>query len=116
MQADWVEYWVKTVVFGASSSLPPLVNKRGKRVWSADEKVLLFLVHFDAKLCRDHFQQPHSCDPFPLLCSVTFRCIFVRSLLLYLDPNGRNDHEVMVLFFTNDRLADFVPVSNESSS
>ena len=31
-------YTVKTALFGASSSLPPLVDRRGKLVWSADEK------------------------------------------------------------------------------
>ena len=36
------KWWspVKTVVFGASSILPPLVDRGGKLFWSADEKAL----------------------------------------------------------------------------
>ena len=67
---------VKTVVFGVSSSLPLLVDRRGKLVWSADEKASLFSTHFHAKQCRDGFHQPHSCDPSPVLCSVAFQSSF----------------------------------------
>ena len=42
----------------------------------ADEKVSMFLAHFDAKQYRDSFQQPHSCDPSSVLCSVAFRSSF----------------------------------------
>ena len=81
---------VKTAVFGSSSSFPTLVDSGGNLVWSADEKTLLFSAHFDAK-CRDCFQQPHACDPSPLLCSAAFRSSFVHSLLLDLDPYGDNN-------------------------
>ena len=40
---------IKTAVFGASSCLPPLVDRGGGLVWSSGEKALWFLVHFDAK-------------------------------------------------------------------
>ena len=72
---------VKTAVFGASSRLPPLVERRGRLVWSADAKPSLFLALFDAKQCRDSFQRSHSCDPSPLLCSATFRSSSIRILL-----------------------------------
>ena len=42
---------MKTAVFGASSSLPSLVDRPGKLVWSAEEKASLFSVHFHAKQC-----------------------------------------------------------------
>ena len=75
---------VKTAVFGASSSLPHLVDRGGRLVWPADETASLFSAHFDAKQCRDQFQLPHSCDPSPVLCSVAFHTSFIRSLLLNL--------------------------------
>ena len=46
---------VKATVFSASSSLPSFVDRKDKRVWSADEKASLFSVLFDAKQGRDSF-------------------------------------------------------------
>ena len=42
------KWWstVKIAVFGASCTFPPLVDRRGKLGWSADEKASLFSVHF----------------------------------------------------------------------
>ena len=82
-------------VFGASFCLPPLIDRGGKLVWSTDEKVTLFYAQFGAKQCRDAFQQPQSCDPSSVLCSVAFRSSFVCSLLLDLDPYGGNDPDGM---------------------
>ena len=90
---------MKTAVFGASSSLPPLADRGDKLVWSADEKASLFSAHFDAKHCRDSFQQPHSCDHFSALCSVVFRFSFTRSLLLHFDPYGGNNLDGMFPLF-----------------
>ena len=59
---------VKTAVFSANSSLPPLTDRRGKLVWSVDEKASLSSVHFDAKQCTDSVQQHHSYDPSPVPC------------------------------------------------
>ena len=100
------KWWstVETEVFGASSSLAPLVNKEGKLIWSADEKVSLFLTHFDVKLCRDSYQQPYSCDPSLVslvLRSVAFQSRYVRSLLLNLDPYGGNDSGGMFPLYTS---------------
>ena len=66
-------YTVKSAVFGTSSSLPPLIDRGGKLVWSAVEMASLFSAHSDSKQRRDHFQQLHSFAPSPVLCSVTFR-------------------------------------------
>ena len=95
------KWWsiVKAAVFGASSSLPLLVDKGCRLVWSADLNASLFLAHFDVKQCRDSFQQPHSCDPSLLLCSVGFRSSFVRRLLLNLGLYSGNDPDGMIPHF-----------------
>ena len=77
----------------------PIVNRGGKLIWSVGEKTLLFLAHFDAKQFRYRFQQPHSCHPSPILCSVAFRSSFIRSLLLGLVPYGRCDPDGMFTLF-----------------
>ena len=74
-----------------SSSLLPLVDRGGKLVWLADKNASLFSAHLDSEQCRDSFQQPHSCDPFPVLCSIAFRSSSVCSLLLDLNPCDGND-------------------------
>ena len=92
---------VKTAVFGASFSLPPLVDRGGGLGLPAELKASLFLEHFDAKQRRDSFQQPHSCDPSPVLYSVVFRSSFIRRLLLDPDPYGGNNPDSMFLLFTS---------------
>ena len=52
-----------------------------------------------AKQCRDSLQQPRSCNLCSVLCSVSFRSSFVRSLLLDLDPYGGNDSNGMLSLF-----------------
>ena len=78
------EWWstANTAVFHSSSSLLPFFDKGGKLIWSVDEKVSLFSEHFDTKQSGDSYQQPQSCDPSLVLCSVSFRSSFIRSLLL----------------------------------
>ena len=100
---------VKTAVFGASSSLSPVVDKGSKLVWSPDEKASLFLVYFDAKQCRDNIQQPHSCDPYLTLCSDAFRYSFIRSLFLDLYPYGGNDPDGMAPLFYRQVARELVP-------
>ena len=90
---------MKTVVFGANPSLPPLVDRGGRLVWLAEEKASLFSAHFDAKQCRGSFRQPHFCDLSPVLCSVAFRSSSIRRLLLYLDLYGGNDPDAMFPLF-----------------
>ena len=89
--------------------LPPLVDREGNLVWSADEKAFLFSAHFDAKQCRDSFQQSHFCDPFLVLCSVAFRFSFIRSCFLDLDPYGRNDPDCMFSFFYKQITRELTP-------
>ena len=92
---------VKTAVFGVSSSLPPLLDRGGNLVWSADEKTPLFSSHFDAKQCRNSFQKPYSCDSCTILSYVAFRSNFVCSLPLNLDSYGENDPDGMFRLFCN---------------
>ena len=101
----------------------------------------MFSAHFDAKQCRDSFQQPQACDPSPV-CSSAFRSNCICSLLLELDSYGGNYHDGMVPHFYKQgiwelasklavifrhlvrggsfpacwRLADVVPVPKESAS
>ena len=86
---------MKKTVFGLSSSLSLLVDRGGRLIWPADIEASWFLAHFDAKQCRDSFQQPQACDPYPVLCSVAFRSSFIRKLLLDLDLYGGNDSDGM---------------------
>ena len=90
---------MKTAIFGASSSLPPLVDREGKLIWSADEKACLLSAQFDAKQCRNHFQQPHSCDSCLVMYSVAFLSSFICSMLLDTNPYGENDPDGMFPFF-----------------
>ena len=52
------KWWstVKTAVFGASSGLPPWVDRGGRQVWSANENVSLFSWYFDTEQYRNSFQ------------------------------------------------------------
>ena len=89
-----------------ASSLPPSSNRRGRLIWSADEKVSLFSVHFDGKQCRDCFQNPDSSDLSPVLCSVAFRSSFVHSLSLDLDLYGGSEpDEIFPLLQTSGSRA-----------
>ena len=83
---------VKTRVLGASSSLPPLIERRqaGPGHWIR-RSPCFWLAHFDAKQCRDSFQQPHFCNTSLVLCSVAFRSSSIFSLLLGLNPYSGND-------------------------
>ena len=47
----------------------------------------------------DILQQPHSCDPSPVLCSVAFRSSYILSLLLDLDPYGNDPNGMLPLFY-----------------
>ena len=91
---------VKTAVFSASYSLPPVAERGGRLFCSADEKASLCSTNFDGKQCRDSFQQLHSSDPSPLLCSVSFRSSFVRSVLLNIDSyDGNGPDRMFTLFY-----------------
>ena len=78
-----------------------MVDMGGKLVWSADEKTSLFSEHYAAKQCRDGFQQPYSCDPSLVLCSVGFRISSIHRWLLNVDPHGGMIPIKCFYFFTN---------------
>ena len=80
-----LKWWfiVKTVDFGASSSLPPLIDKGSKLVWAADE--------ISAAL---------------LLVTLLRHCVLLPSglalfALLDLDSYGGNDYDCMFPLFTS---------------
>ena len=79
--------------------MSPLVDRGGKLVLSAEKKASLFSVQFDAKQCRDCFQQLQSYGPSLVLCYVVFWPSFIRGLLLDLNPYGGNDPDRKFLFF-----------------
>ena len=104
------KWWstVKTTVFDAGSSLPPLLDRRGRLVWSANGKAFVFSAHFDAKLCRNSFQQQQSRDSCPVLRSVAFRSSFLCSLLLDLDLYGENNTDGMFPLFCKQVACELV--------
>ena len=77
---------MKTVVFAASSSLPPLVDGGGKLDWAADEKATS-----------------------PILCSVAFRSNIIRRLLRDMDPCGGNDSDGMFSLFYRQVARELTP-------
>ena len=72
-------------------------------------KASLFSAHFNAKQCRDISQQPHSCEPSPVLCSVVFRSSFIRSLLVDLDPYCGNNPDGMFPLFSKQVARELAP-------
>ena len=60
-------------MFDATSSLPLLVDRGGKLIWSAEENASLFSAHFDAKLCSS-FSAAASLCPFTgtVFCCLPF--------------------------------------------
>ena len=84
---------MKTVVVGARSNLLLLEDRRGKLVWSADEKASLSLAHFYTKQYRDSSGQPHSCDLSRYCVLLPFSPdLFV---VCFWDPYGGNDLDRM---------------------
>ena len=78
-------------------------------VWSPDKKTSFFSGHFDAKQCRDSFQQPHSCDPFLVLSFVAFQSSSIHSLLLDLDSNRGNDPDAIFPLFCKQVIRELSP-------
>ena len=105
------KWWstAKTAVFGANSSLPPLLDSRGKLVWSAEGKACLLSAHFDAKHRRDSFQQQQACDPSPVLRPVAFRSSFICSMLLNLDSYDGSEPDGMFPLYYKQIARDLAP-------
>ena len=102
-------YTMKTTVFGASSSLPPLIDKGGKLVWSAEEKASLFLAHVDAKQCRDRFQRRKLVTLHQYCILLPSWSSLICSLLLELDLHGRNDLDGMFSLFYKQAARELAP-------
>ena len=82
---------LKSVLFGSSSSLPPLVSEGGGLVCKSVGKADLLSEHFDSKQSREAVDLPLTCHPSPSLTTFTFRSREVGHLLLDLDPYGGTD-------------------------
>ena len=82
------KWWstLKPVVFGSSSSLPPLVREGGELVCESVGKADLLSDHFDSKQSREAVDLPLTCHPSPSLTTFAFRSSEVRRLLLDLGP------------------------------
>ena len=96
------KWWstLKSSIFGAESSIPPLVAAGGRPVAYPAEKADLLVRYFDSKQNRDEVVIPASCHPQPRFCKFAFRSRELRKLLLQLDAYGGTDPSgVFPLFF-----------------
>ena len=77
------KWWctLKSVLFGSSSSLPPLVSEGGGLVRESVGNADLLLDHFDSKQSRESFDLPLTCHPSPSFTTFAFRSSEVRRLL-----------------------------------
>ena len=100
------KWWstLKSVMFGTSSSMPPLVSESGGLVCELVGKADLLLDHFDSKQSMEAVDLPLTCHPSLCLTSFAFRSRDVRSLLLDLDPYGALTHWVCFLSFLRELL------------
>ena len=87
------KWWstLKFVVFGASSSLPPLVSEGGGLVCESFGEADLLLDHFDSKQSREAVDLPLTCQPSASFTTFAFRSSEVRHLFLDLDTYGGTD-------------------------
>ena len=87
------KWWstLKSVVFGSSSSLPPLVSEGGGLVCESVSKADLLSDHFDSRQSREAVDLQLTCHPSPSFTTFAFRSSEVRRLLLDLDPYGFTD-------------------------
>ena len=95
----------KSVVFGSSSSLPPLLNEGGGLVCESDGKADVLSDHFDSKQSRKAVDLPLTRHPSPSLTTFAFMSSEVRRLLLDLGPYGGTDPFGMIPLFLK-RTAD----------
>ena len=64
---------LKSVVFGSSLSLPPLIREGGGLVCESVGKVNRLLDHFDSKQSREAVELPLTCHSSPSLTTFAFR-------------------------------------------
>ena len=96
------KWWstLKSAVFGADSTLPPLIGVGGGLVCDPEAKAVLLANYFDSKQARDGITLPSTCYPSAGLTTFAFRSREVKRLLLELDPYGGTDPTGMFpLFF-----------------
>ena len=82
------QWWstLKSMVFGSSSSLAPLISEGGGLVYELVGIADLLSDHFDSKQSREAVDLPLTCHPSPRFTTFAFRSSEVRRLLLDLDP------------------------------
>ena len=87
------KWWstLKSIVFGMSSPLPPLVGGGGGLVCESVGKADLLSDHFDSKQSRKSVDLPLTRHPSPIIVTCAFRSSEVGRLLLDLDPCGGTD-------------------------
>ena len=87
------KWWstLKSAVFGARSTIPPLVGNGGALVSDSASKADLFLRHFDEKQSREDVTIPQTCFPKAQLTGLAFRSSELMKTLLSLDSYGGTD-------------------------
>ena len=87
------KWWaiMKESLFGADSSIPPLIAPGGGLVSQPKRKAELLSSHFDSKQSRDTLELPPTCHICPRLSTFAFRSGEVARLLVDLDANGGVD-------------------------
>ena len=105
------KWWstLTSVLFGSSSSLPPLVSEGGGLVKESVGKTDLLSDHFDSKQSREAVDLPLTCHP-SRLTTFAFRSSEVKRLLLDLDPYGGTDPLGMFPYFLRELLMLWPPV------
>ena len=76
---------LKSAVFGARSSLPPLVSEGGGLVCESVGKADLLSDHLDSKQSMEAVDLPLTCHPSPSLTTFSFMSSGLRCLLLDFD-------------------------------
>ena len=84
------KWWstLKSLVFGSSSSLPPLASEGGGLVCESVGTADLLADHFYSKQSKEDVDLPLTCHPCPGLTTFAFRSREIRRLLLDLGPYG----------------------------
>ena len=87
------KWWsvLKESVFGADSSIPPLVGPGGGLIVDARDKSEMLSRHFDGKQSRTTVDLPATCHPQPGFRGFAFRSAEVQQLLSDLDAYGGVD-------------------------
>ena len=75
-----------------------LVGGGGGLVCESVGKADLLSDHFDGKLSKESVDLPLTCHPSPIVTSIALRSIWVRRVVLDLDPYGALTHWVCFLF------------------